>query len=364
MDAGHGALVLTAVLFALQVVGAAPVADWVGSEPDVRIVAPEQGSTTNGTVTVEGTADLGDASHQGVMVRVDGGPWVEIQAVDDWRWTWDTRLHADGPHTIDARAFEGDRISQTVERSVTVDNGDPPPRVTIDEPAPGAHVNGTVTVDGSAADPEGQISRVEVRVEGGAWQPTRGTDNWTYTWDTTTSGDGFRVVEARALDASGFADHTMRIVQVANQADQAPPDADRNRAPTINLTSPGDGERVSGSLGIEGSASDPDPEDDHVTVESRVDWGRWRHTVVRSGQPFHVHHGTGGLEPGDHVLTVRASDGDAFTVVERRVTVYGGGAPSSDGSLWDPGSPWIAGPGAVLALGGLVAGGLYWRTRR
>ncbi len=79
----------------------------------------------------------------------------------------------------------------------------------IDHPADGASLAaGPVTIDGLAWAPDRGISRVEVRVDGGAWEPARLSRaiskatwvQWLYRW---TAPAGTHVIEVRATDGTG-----------------------------------------------------------------------------------------------------------------------------------------------------------------
>ncbi|MQA29461.1 MAG: hypothetical protein GEU82_06430 [Luteitalea sp.] len=53
----------------------------------------------------------------------------------------------------------------------------------IVEPAAGAVVSGTVTIEGTAADTGGLVGGVEISTDGGTtWHPAFGTERWTYDW--------------------------------------------------------------------------------------------------------------------------------------------------------------------------------------
>ncbi|MCU1577993.1 MAG: oxidoreductase [Rhodoglobus sp.] len=80
----------------------------------------------------------------------------------------------------------------------------------IDVPSSGSRVDaGTVAVAGVAWAQHTGIDRVEVRVDGGSWQPARLADpisidtwrQWVYEWDAAS---GNHTIEVRATDAAGM----------------------------------------------------------------------------------------------------------------------------------------------------------------
>jgi hypothetical protein len=77
-----------------------------------------------------------------------------------------------------------------------------PPTSSISTPANGASFadGQPVTISGTAGDVGGQVSGVEVSVDGGStWYRASGTTNWTYTWDASV---GTHTIMSRATDDS------------------------------------------------------------------------------------------------------------------------------------------------------------------
>lgn len=191
--------------------------------PQVAVTAPAGGATVAGEVTVTGTAsDKGGVSS--VSVSVDGGHWSTASGTGSWSWQWATASMTDGSHTLTARAVDSNGNAATTSVTVTVANAPAsppadttPPTVSISAPATGATVSGTVAVSGSAGD-DAALSRVEVRVDGGAWQQATGSSSWTWSWATAAVTDGTHTLTARATDQAGNTTSTSRSVTVANSA--------------------------------------------------------------------------------------------------------------------------------------------------
>ncbi len=102
-----------------------------------------------------------------------------------------------------------------------------PPRLTIDAPAPGASVRGTINVTGGAQAGLGDVNvtTVDVRVgSAGEWRTAAlagasPTWTWSYSWDTTTAPEGNVTVYARALSEEYPAPSPVTVgVVVANSA--------------------------------------------------------------------------------------------------------------------------------------------------
>lgn len=82
------------------------------------------------------------------------------------------------------------------------------PTVVITNPVPGQAPEAAITVSGTATDPLGTggfryasgVALVEVRLNGGTWEPATGTSAWSRALTLT---DGFNLIEARARDLVG-----------------------------------------------------------------------------------------------------------------------------------------------------------------
>ncbi len=314
-------MALAAILLVLAGIGPAMAgaAQTGQTAPTVSIETPKEGATVNGTVVVEGQAAASNGSIDRVEVRIDDGAWENASGTDAWTYSWETSGHGDGPHTISARAYAGGNTSQITHRNVTVQNEDPAPQVTIQDPDDGETVGGTVAIEGAASAPGAPIDRVEVRIDDGAWQAAEGHQAWTYSWDSTAVPDGTHAIQARA-HADGATSRVANItVVVENQQE----------APEITLAAPDAGATVEGTIEVRGQASDPDG--DQLEVQVRIDDGAWSNAT--GTDPWTFAWDTTTVEDGSHVLQARVFDGDRHVHTELRgVEVDNGKDPASDGN--------------------------------
>lgn len=93
---------------------------------------------------------------------------------------------------------------------------DAAPQVTIDFPAEGATVSGTVVITGTASDDQG-LEPLEVTVGGASLTVVQSEDNWSASWDTTVFDNGNHTITATATDSIGQTTITTRSVTVSNQ---------------------------------------------------------------------------------------------------------------------------------------------------
>ncbi|HET7128745.1 MAG TPA: Ig-like domain-containing protein [Gaiellaceae bacterium] len=171
-----------------------------------------------------------------------------------------------------------------------------PPTVAFVSPSDGATVSGPLSISGTASD-NTQLARIDVSVDGGAYQPASGTSAWTYALDSTAYPDGSHTVRARASDAAGNTALATLSVTVRNSVsiDATPP--------AVAIAVPSSGSSVSGDVSVSGSASDNGTV---AKVEVSVDGGSyspaqgtatWRYTLDTTSLPN-----------GAHTVAARATD--------------------------------------------------------
>lgn len=106
-------------------------------------------------------------------------------------------------------------------------------------------------------------------------------------------------------------------------------DAELPAPPSVRLVSPRDGQGVGGSVILAGEARAGHLGDPVVDVQYRIDGGRWESIPdVQRGVPLAGFEVALALEPGDHVVEARASDGEAYSLPARVIVRAGAaGAP-------------------------------------
>lgn len=93
---------------------------------------------------------------------------------------------------------------------------DAAPQVTIDFPAEGATVSGTVVITGTATD-LGGVATVDVSAGGTPLDVSHTDDTWSASWDTTVFANGNHTITATATDSIGQTTTKTRSVIVSNQ---------------------------------------------------------------------------------------------------------------------------------------------------
>ncbi|TET90893.1 MAG: DUF1416 domain-containing protein [Methanomassiliicoccales archaeon] len=301
--------------------------------PTCTIVTPISGETVSGSYRVSGIATDSDGAIEKVEIRIDWGSWIQATGTTSWVYDWDTTSTWDGPHTIEARSYDGLDLSPIVSVTATVDNApvpNQPPVCAITAPTLGETVSGTYIIAGTASDPDGNVDKVEVRIDSGGWLVATGTTSWSYDWDTTALSDGQHVIYARSFDGTDYSSEELVIAIV----DNTPPPP--NEPPTCTMDTPIDGETVSGIYTIAGSASDPDGTIE--LVEIRIDDVGW---VQASGTTsWSYDWNTTVFSDGSHTVYARSYDGtDYSTAVNATVTVDNAPPPQPEPPVCSISSP-------------------------
>jgi hypothetical protein len=180
-----------------------------------------------------------------------------------------------------------------VLKSIMVDNQDPPFAV-IENPLDGETVSGTVTVEGSANDPDvtDSVDQVEIKINDGEWENVTGLDNWNYQWDTMALNNGWYSISVRAFDGEEYSEIHNISVYLDNFNLQ--PEA------VIDLISPNpanENEEVS----LTGRGID----DDGFITE--YEWSSNIDGLLSTSDTFTI----SSLSIGTHIISFRVKDNDA-----------------------------------------------------
>jgi hypothetical protein len=292
--------------------------------PTITASISQQAGTS---VVVSGTAS-DNVGVTEVDVAIDGGGYAVAQGTTSWSYTVDTTRLAAGSHTATAKARDAAGNAATASASFSVAPvTSTPPTATILAPSANTTVAGTVTVDGTASG-SNQVAKVELSVDGGAYNLAQGTTSWSGSVNTSGYTNGAHTLYARATDTAGNIGVSSEAISVTN--DVAPP--------TVAVTTPSAGAIVSGTLSAAGTASD----DVLVAkVEVSVDGGAYAAAQGTASWAYSLD--TTQLANGSHTLTARATDGTgktstssvAFTVSNSSSTSNGQQMVTPEGATID-----------------------------
>lgn len=206
--------------------------------PEISISAPSDGSTVKWTVKIQGTAS-DDTGLIEVKLKIENEPYQDVRNAfhsnykkDNWSYSWESHLKQNDNYTLTAKAV--DTSLNTATDSVTVEVSNPadeyPPSVTLESPSDQAKLTGTVKIEGTAADEESGLRKVEVYIDNKdrtAWISNKDTTGvfsrarlkdgeWKLIWDTTSVADGTHTIYAKALDERGNSSVSSITVETNN----------------------------------------------------------------------------------------------------------------------------------------------------
>ncbi len=105
----------------------------VNEPPICTITDPPNGTVVSGRILINGTSSDPDGVVEKVEMKVDDGPWIEIEGTIGWSHQWYTTDVTNGNHTVYFRSYDGEDYSVVVDVTLMVDNPVPPPTTGPDD---------------------------------------------------------------------------------------------------------------------------------------------------------------------------------------------------------------------------------------
>jgi hypothetical protein len=170
--------------------------------PTVGFVYPYNAMSVSGAFTVQVSAS-DNTGVSAVSLSVDGVS-MATTAVSPYTFGWDSRLVANGSHSLSARATDLSGNVSTASINVNVQNvivDTTPPSVTITSPANGGKVSVNLPVYVNASD-NTNVVRVELYADG-VLVSTSTSAPFTTKWATKKAAGGAHNLQCRAYDGTG-----------------------------------------------------------------------------------------------------------------------------------------------------------------
>jgi len=227
--------------------------------PVLNIASPSRESVNSGIVAFTGEISDLNIDHYTIKYGYGLEPtrWWDLKSNSTSEtgtiYSWNTPNVKDGYYTLKYEAVDKAGNTSSREYVITIDNA--PAMAVIHSPIAGQIVRGVVSVEGIACDADFttyNFKKYEINV-GTGLVPVQWTTieslvvpkiNETLTnWNTAGVLDGTYTLKLRSWDISGVTEDTRTIVV-------------DNTNPTASITSPSQGQTVSGSVNITGTASD------------------------------------------------------------------------------------------------------------
>lgn len=163
------------------------------------------------TYLLSGVANDGVSGVEAVYISIDDSPWQPALGKETWTYLWSD--YSNGEHELSY--FAVDRLGKIGEPgSITVTVDTMPPASTLLDPVEGQVISTTTyNLRGTASDALLGVKRVEISVDGGAWQTANGEENWTFEWTGYTNGE--HNLRWRAVDTAGNKEMTSPGITVA-----------------------------------------------------------------------------------------------------------------------------------------------------
>lgn len=313
--------------------------------PTVQLVAPADGAVVAAGGSVLLTAVAADAD-QGIA-RVEfwsGETKLGEKTAPPYEWLLGSIVA--GTYGLRARAV--DRAGAETDSAVVRLRANAPPTVAMTAPANGTRLAApaTVTLEASAADPDGTVAQVEFfrgaeRLGEVAAAPFR--------WTVAGLAADTYAFHARAVDS----DQAVALSAVVNVTVERP-----NTAPVVELRRPADGTLFTAPASIQLAATASDAEG----ALDRVEYFAGAAKIGEGAAPAFEWLWQN-VPPGAYALTARVQDADGLATVSRPIQVtvrigvpYFTGFESADGY---PAGPWLGRNGwettEAAAIGGVAA---------
>jgi hypothetical protein len=176
---------------------------------------PAAGATVSGAAVTIGMAASGGTPAYTYKLTIDGTQvFTTTTSAGTASFSWNTTGATNGTHTLGLTVTDTAGGSSTATRSVTVSNNGPVASFT--SPAAGATVNGTIAVNMSAT---GGVTpyTYTLTIDGTqVFTTTTSATTATYSWNTTTVGDGSHTLGLTVRGSNAATGTATRTVTVAN----------------------------------------------------------------------------------------------------------------------------------------------------
>jgi len=275
--------------------------------PTVTLTAPTGGTvyTAPANVTLTATASDTDGSISKVEFY-NGYTLIGTANSSPYSYAWSNV--AAGSYTLTAMAYDNHNITAvSASANITVDA---PPTVSITAPTPGQVFTApaTITINATAGDSDGTITKVEF-YNGGTLLGTDSTSPYSYTWSNVASGS--YTLTAKAYDNSNVTTTSSGVNVISDTA------------PTVSITSPTGGTvfTAPATITINANAGDSDG-----TI-SKAEFYQGS-TLIGTVSTSPYSYTWSNVASGSYTLTAKAYDNNNITTTSSGVNVISDTAPT------------------------------------
>ena len=214
------------------------------ANPSISITSPVDASNVNNDVVISGIASDNIVVKE-VHVKIgDSGTYQSASGGNAWSYSFDSTTFTEGLYTVTAMVtdYAGNTSNHSI--NINIDQSSDKPTVIFVNPIDNQKLSGFISIVGTASDDDG-INFVKLKVDDGEYETVSGTNIWNQMWDTTVIAEGPHTLTVQATDTFGVVGDEVVITVDVDQT-----------IPSINITSPGVGDYIKGTISIEGDASD------------------------------------------------------------------------------------------------------------
>jgi len=194
---------------------------YVGDTINIEAILQNIGNENAGAFTVAfvDVAFDGTETLIGTEVVPQLNQGLSYQVATSW-------VAAEGYHMIkgvadyDYEIIELEEGNNDLYEELLVDSENIAPTCAITFPITGDVVSGVITISGTAADLDGTLQSVWMKINAGPWMQTTGTDSWNVQWNTVSESNGFYDIAVRAYDGITVSDTKMAMVTIDNYEEE------------------------------------------------------------------------------------------------------------------------------------------------
>jgi hypothetical protein len=139
-------------------------------------------------------------------------------------------------------------------------------QLTVNNLPNGTIMNQSIIITGTAEQPNGKISVVQIKIDDDVWKEANGTNQWEYTLSIDTLQNGNHTLKIRCFNGEKY-----KTIQRTFFVDKET--SEKTEIPSVEITYPSQKDVISGKVTIEGTASAKNQEIQRVDI--RFDGNEW-----------------------------------------------------------------------------------------
>jgi parallel beta-helix repeat protein len=95
------------------------------------------------------------------------------------------------------------------------------PTCSISSPITGSTIKGNIEINGTASDSDGEVQKVEIKIDDGNWIQVDGTTSWSYSLNTTSLSNDEHTLYVRAFDGTDYSSENHINILINNPSPES-----------------------------------------------------------------------------------------------------------------------------------------------